>query len=66
VFFGSAIAMVSCYQGYNCKAGAEGVGRASTSSFVFSFVAILVLDLFLGIGMDAIYFAMYPEGFGGT
>ena len=65
VFFGSAIAMVSCYQGYNCKAGAEGVGRASTASFVFSFVAILVLDLFLGIGMDSIYFLMYPEGFGG-
>ena len=65
VFFGSAIAMVSCYQGFNCKAGAEGVGRASTSSFVFSFVAILVLDLFLGVAMDSIYFAMYPEGFGG-
>ena len=65
VFFGSAIAMISCYQGYNCKAGAEGVGRASTSSFVFSFVAILVLDLTLGISMDAIYFSFYPEGFGG-
>ena len=65
VFFGSAIAMISCYQGYNCKAGAEGVGHASTSSFVFSFVAILVLDLFLGVGMDSIYFAIYPEGFGG-
>ena len=65
VFFGSAIAMISCYQGYNCKAGAEGVGHASTSSFVFSFVAILVLDLTLGISMDAIYFAIYPEGFGG-
>jgi len=65
VFFGSAIAMVSCYQGYNCKAGAEGVGRASTVSFVFSFIAILILDLFLGISMDAIYFAFYPEGYGG-
>jgi phospholipid/cholesterol/gamma-HCH transport system permease protein len=65
VFFGSAIAMVSCYQGFNCEAGAEGVGRASTASFVFSFVAILVLDLFLGIGLDAIYLSIYPEGFGG-
>lgn len=62
IFFGSAIAMVSCYQGFNCKPGAEGVGRASTASFVHSFVAILVLDLFLGIAMDAIYFTMYPEG----
>ncbi len=62
VFFGSAIAMISCYQGFNCKPGAEGVGRASTASFVYSFVAILVLDLFLGIFLDSIYFTFYPEG----
>ena len=62
IFFGSAIALVSCYQGFNCKAGAEGVGRASTASFVYSFVAILVLDLFLGIALDSIYFTLYPEG----
>lgn len=62
VFFGSAIAMVSCYQGFNCSEGAEGVGAASTNSFVFSFVAILILDLFLGITMDSIYFTFYPEG----
>ena len=62
IFFGSAIAMVSCYQGFNCTDGAEGVGAASTNSFVYSFVAILVLDLFLGIGLDSIYFTLYPEG----
>ena len=62
VFFGSAIAMISCYQGFNCLPGAEGVGRASTSSFVYSFVAILVMDLFLNIGIDSIYFTLYPEG----
>lgn len=62
VFFGAAIAMVSCYQGFNCRDGAEGVGSASTSSFVYSFVAILVLDLFLGIALDSIYFTLYPEG----
>ena len=62
IFFGSAIAMISCYQGFNCKPGAEGVGRASTAAFVYSFVAILVLDLFLGIGLDSIYFTMYSEG----
>lgn len=64
IFFGAAIALVSCYQGFNCRAGAEGVGRASTASFVFSFVAILVLDLFLGIILDTVYFSMYPEGAG--
>ena len=63
-FFGSAIALVSCYQGFNCRPGAEGVGRASTSSFVFSFVAILVLDLFLGIMLDSLYYSWYPEGTG--
>ncbi len=62
IFFGSAIAMVSCYQGFNCTAGAEGVGRASTAAFVYSFVAILVLDLFLGISLDSLYFTLYPGG----
>ena len=33
IFFGSAIAMISCYQGFNCQPGAEGVGRASTAAF---------------------------------
>lgn len=62
VFFGAAIAMVSCYQGFHCTAGAEGVGRASTAAFVYSFVMILVMDLFLGIFLDALYMTMFPEG----
>ena len=62
VFFGAAIAMVSCYQGFHCDPGAEGVGRASTASFVYSFVLILMIDLGLGIVLDSIYFALYPEG----
>ncbi len=62
LFFGAAIAMVSCYQGFNCSPGAEGVGKASTASFVYSFVTILVLDLFLGIGLDSLYFVLFPEG----
>ena len=66
IFFGSAIAMISCYQGFHCQAGAEGVGRASTASFVFSFVVILALDLFLGIALDSVYFSMYPEKTGGA
>ena len=28
VFLGGAIALVSCYRGFNCTPGAEGVGRA--------------------------------------
>ncbi len=62
LFFGAAISMISCYQGFHCSAGAEGVGRAATASFVYSFVAILALDLFLGIALDAVYYTLYPEG----
>ena len=62
LFFGAVIAMVSCYQGFNSAAGAEGVGRAATASFVYSFVLILALDLFLGITIDAVYFWMFPTG----
>jgi phospholipid/cholesterol/gamma-HCH transport system permease protein len=55
VFFGAAIAVVSCQRGFNCRAGAEGVGRAATEAFVFSFVAILTLDFLLGIICNALY-----------
>jgi phospholipid/cholesterol/gamma-HCH transport system permease protein len=62
VFFGVAISLVSCYQGFNCDAGAEGVGKAATSAFVQSFVLILLLDLLLGICLDSFYFLLWPEG----
>jgi phospholipid/cholesterol/gamma-HCH transport system permease protein len=60
-FFGAAIAMVSCYQGFNCRAGAEGVGQAATASFVYSFVSILVLDLFLNMFLEAAYEQLIGE-----
>lgn len=53
VFFGTAIAMIACHRGFNCRAGAEGVGRAATEAFVYSFVAILIIDFLLGtLGME--------------
>jgi phospholipid/cholesterol/gamma-HCH transport system permease protein len=55
VFFGGAIAVVSCQRGFQCTAGAEGVGRAATEAFVYGFVAILVLDFILGIVFSALY-----------
>jgi len=61
-FFGVAISLVSCYQGFNCSAGAEGVGKAATSAFVQSFVLILALDLMLGICLDSFYYMVWPEG----
>jgi phospholipid/cholesterol/gamma-HCH transport system permease protein len=38
------------------------VGRAATASFVYSFVMILVLDLFLGILLDWAYYTIWPHG----
>ena len=60
-FFGGAIALVGCYQGFHCGAGAEGVGQASTRSFVWSFVAILVLDFFLGVFQSWLYYFLWPD-----
>ena len=54
-FFGAAIALISCFHGFHCDPGAEGVGKAATRSFVASFVAILFLDLMLGIVLDRFY-----------
>jgi len=55
VLFGAAIAMVSCYKGFTCRSGAEGVGRACTEAFVASFVAILVLDFFMAVLLKGLY-----------
>lgn len=62
VFFGIAISLVSCYQGFNCRAGAEGVGKAATAAFVHSFVLILGVDLILAISLDTVYYMFWPEG----
>lgn len=60
LFFGAAIAIISCHRGFNSRAGAEGVGRAATEAFVYSFIAILVLDFFLGITLKATYERLWP------
>ena len=60
VFFGGAIALIACYHGFHCGAGAEGVGRAATISFVFSFVAILAIDFFLGMFLNTVYQLSFP------
>lgn len=62
LFFGAALSLISCYRGFHCSPGAEGVGRAATSAFVMSFVMILALDLGLGIFLDALYLVFWPEG----
>ncbi|MFQ5461038.1 MAG: MlaE family ABC transporter permease [Phycisphaerae bacterium] len=59
VVFGGAIGMVACYKGFHCRAGAEGVGRACTESFVIVFIIILVTDFLFGTVMNGIYRALY-------
>jgi phospholipid/cholesterol/gamma-HCH transport system permease protein len=45
-FFGGSIGMIACYKGFTCGAGASGVGRACTESFVTCFIAIIVFNFF--------------------
>jgi len=59
-FFGGAIASISCYKGFHCKEGAEGVGQACTESFVASFISILALNFMLGVIFKAIYNTLWP------
>jgi phospholipid/cholesterol/gamma-HCH transport system permease protein len=47
LFYGVGIGLISCYKGFNCKPGAEGVGRATTDSFVTSFICIIAMSLVL-------------------
>jgi phospholipid/cholesterol/gamma-HCH transport system permease protein len=62
LFFGAAIALISCHRGFHCDPGAEGVGRAAYSAFVNSFVVILMIDFFLGIMLDQVYYMLWPQG----
>lgn len=53
--FGFVIPLISCYFGFNCKSGADGVGRATTQSVVFSSVAIIFLDFVLSYTFSYFY-----------
>jgi phospholipid/cholesterol/gamma-HCH transport system permease protein len=45
--FGCVIPLFSCFHGFRCKAGAEGVGLATTNSVVATSVAIILIDFVL-------------------
>jgi phospholipid/cholesterol/gamma-HCH transport system permease protein len=59
-FFGGAIAAISCYKGFTCREGAEGVGHACTEAFVASFISILAINFALGVIFKAIYNTFWP------
>lgn len=49
VVFGALIAGLACYEGLNVKGGAEGVGRATTTTVVKSIVALIATDCVFAI-----------------
>ena len=57
--FGGAIALISCYKGFNSGSGASGVGRACTESFVASFIAIIMLNFVFAEASQQMYQAIY-------
>jgi len=59
LLFSGAIALICCYKAFYCRAGAAGVGRACTESFVVSCMMILTLDFFLNVVLDRVYTMMY-------
>jgi phospholipid/cholesterol/gamma-HCH transport system permease protein len=59
IFFGGAIGMISCYKGFTSGAGASGVGRACTESFVLSFISIIVFNFFFAQVAKDWYIALY-------
>jgi phospholipid/cholesterol/gamma-HCH transport system permease protein len=60
IFFGAAIGIIGCHRGFHSAGGAEGVGRAATTAFVASFVAILVIDFFLGLFLNTLQGLVFP------
>jgi len=44
-FFGFAIGIIGCYEGFNSKKGTEGVGRSANSAVVVSSLLVFIIDL---------------------
>jgi phospholipid/cholesterol/gamma-HCH transport system permease protein len=47
MFFGLIIGLIACFQGMRTQGGAEGVGRAATSSVVLSSLFVILADVVL-------------------
>lgn len=57
-FFGFAVVLIGCYQGYHATGGGRGVGIGTTRAVVIGSVTVLVLDYFL----TEILLAILPSG----
>ena len=47
VFFGLIITTIGCFAGSKAKGGAEGVGKVTTLTVVYSSILILIMDFFV-------------------
>jgi phospholipid/cholesterol/gamma-HCH transport system permease protein len=46
-FFGFAVALIACFNGLRTSGGADGVGRATTTTVVSGAITVLIMDFFL-------------------
>jgi phospholipid/cholesterol/gamma-HCH transport system permease protein len=62
IFFGAAIGLIACWKGFNCEPGASGVGKAATTAFVASFLAIIAMNFVLADFLNEMYYLIFPTG----
>lgn len=60
-FFGILLVTICCFKGMKTKGGAAGVGKATTSSVVISYVAILVSDFIITVALNSIHNEMIMD-----
>lgn len=53
--FAGLIALIAAHCGLRARGGAAGVGRAATRAFVYSSLAILIVNLFLSFLLNAVF-----------
>ncbi|MCB0629190.1 MAG: ABC transporter permease [Saprospiraceae bacterium] len=54
-FFGFAIGLIGCYQGYYAKKGTAGVGRAANVAVVISSLLLFIIDFIAVLTADIFY-----------
>jgi phospholipid/cholesterol/gamma-HCH transport system permease protein len=53
-FFGFAIGLIGCYEGYNSHEGTEGVGKAANAAVVFGSLMVFVIDM-IAVQITSLY-----------
>jgi phospholipid/cholesterol/gamma-HCH transport system permease protein len=52
--FAAIIVMVGCFQGFRTEGGADGVGRQTTRSVVWSIFMVIVVDAAFSVVLSAL------------